>query len=476
MTETPAIALVALLAAALAGCASSSIGSDMRRVKDLTRAATLAEVADRDVDPAVPEEARKLLKRPLDADAAVRIALLNNRELRATLREMGIQRGRLVQAGLLPNPRAEAEIWPASNTELELRVEYDLTSALFAPARSRAVEPDVEAARYRAASAVIELGGRVRAAFYELCAANQRLALAHQSLDAWAAGVEAASAMFDAGNVSELHLAGNVAAYEKSRVSVAEMELELTSARERLLRLLGVQGEDTAIRLAGELPPAPNAAFVPNGIEGRAVRANLEIREARERLLGLSRRAGLASTIGAIPDVSVDVHALHEAAETGATNDDPWRFGAGVSVGIPLFDRNQGTAAALQAEFDAELERYYGLAVDVRSAAREAKARVLSAHSRARKYATVIVPAETRVVEQTLLQYNAMQLGVFELLGARRDELAARLAGVEALRDYWTAHAELEALLAGRRVASETPRAARSHESSGETARSPGGH
>jgi outer membrane protein, heavy metal efflux system len=464
------------LTVSLAGCASSSIGSDMGRVRDLTRAPTLADLADRDVDPAVPEEARKLLKDPLDADAAVRIALLNNRELRATLREMGIPRGRLVQAGLLPNPRAEAEIWPAANTELELRVEYDLTGALFAPARSRAAEPDVEAARYRAAGAVIELGGRVRAAFYELGAAQERLVLAHQSLDAWAAGVEAASAMFDAGNVPELHLAGNVAAYEKARVTVAELELELTSARERLLRLLGVQGADTQIRLSGELLPAPNDAFVPNGIEARAVRANLEIRAMREQLLGLSRRAGLASTTGSVPDVSVDVHALHEAEASDATSDDPWRFGAGVSVDIPLFDRNQGTASALQAEFDATLERYYGLAVDVRSAARETKARVLSAHSRARKYASVIVPAEQRVVEQTLLQYNAMQVGVFALLEARRDELAARLAGVEALRDYWTAHAELEALLAGRRITGDTQRAARAHESTSETARSSGGH
>jgi outer membrane protein TolC len=467
---------VFVCAAGLFGCASSSIGSDVSRVRELTSVPTLAKVADADVDPAVPEEAKKLLAKPLDADAAVRIALLNNRELRATLREMGIFRGRLVQAGLLPNPRAEAEIWPEQRSTLELRVEYDLTGALFAPMRSRAAEPEVEAARYRAAAAVIDLGGRVRAAFYALGAAEQRLALAHQSLDAWAAGVEAATALYRAGNVPEIDLAGNVAAYEKARVTVAEIELDLTTARERLLRLLGVQGYDTRIELAGELAPPPRETPIPAGVEGRAVRANFELRETRERLEGLSRRASLANATGIVPDISVDVHALREAEDAPPSDSKDWRWGAGVSASIPLFDRKQGTSSALQAEFDALLERYYGIAIDVRSRAREAKARVLSAHSRAQKYASVIVPAEQRVVEQTLLQYNAMQVGVFQLLAARRDELAARLAYVEALREYWTANAEFEALLAGRRVSIDTSDERRMRDVSIGTERSEGGH
>jgi cobalt-zinc-cadmium efflux system outer membrane protein len=116
------------------------------------------------------------------------------------------------------------------------------------------------------------------------------------------------------------------------------------------------------------------------------------------------------------------------------------------------------------------------LAIDVRSRAREAKARLLSAQSRAQKYASVIVPAEARVVEQTLLQYNAMQVGVFQLLDARRGELAARLAYVEALRDYWTSRAELEALLAGQRVSTEASGDRRPRDMAGETSRSGGGH
>src|SRR5512134_2660922 len=87
-----------------AGCVSSSMNADMQRVAELTHVDRIAQVTNVQADPLTDEAARKLLAQPLDANAAVRLALLNNRELRATLREMGIARGRLIQAGLLPNP------------------------------------------------------------------------------------------------------------------------------------------------------------------------------------------------------------------------------------------------------------------------------------------------------------------------------------------------------------------------------------
>ena len=157
------------------------------------------------------------------------------------------------------------------------------------------------------------------------------------------------------------------------------------------------------------------------------------------------------------------MHALNGNPEDDATGGSRgWRFGGGVSVGVPVFDQQRGTTRALEAELDAELERYYGLAVDLRSAAREARNRLVSAHARARQYQAVILPAQARVTQQTLLQYNAMQVGVFQLLEARRQELDAQLAQVETLREYWSAAAELEALLAGKRVRAAERSASRS--------------
>lgn len=442
-----------LFAVSLSACAGPSIRSDVARVSDLSRVEHLARVAELEVDPVAADDARRLLSGTLDADTAVRVALLNNRELRATLRELGVARGHLMQAGVLPNPVVEVEIMPERNSRLELRVEWDITSAVLAPRRARAAEPELDAARYRVASAVVDLGYRVRVAFYGVQAAQQRLAIAQRMLDAHAAGRDAARAIFEAGNSSELDLASQEVAYERARITVAQLELDAATAREALQRLLGAYGEDTAWAVAGELQDVPAEVSLPNDLETRTLQASLELQETRARLEGLARRTGVARVAGWLPDVAVDVHALNGNPEDDALGGSRgWRFGGGLSVGVPLFDQQRGATRALEAEFDALMERYYGMAVDLRSAAREARNRVVSSHARASQYQAVIVPAQARVTAQTLLQYNAMQLGIFQLLQARREELDAQLALVATRREYWSAAAELEALLAGQRV------------------------
>ena len=48
------------------------------------------------------------------------------------------------------------------------------------------------------------------------------------------------------------------------------------------------------------------------------------------------------------------------------------------------------------------------------------------------------------------LQYNAMQIGIFQLLRDRERQIETAVAYVEALRDYWLARADLVQLSTGR--------------------------
>jgi outer membrane protein TolC len=410
-----------------------------------------AEVAGRSVDPDPAPEVARVLASPLTADNAVRLAMTNNRQMRATLRELGIPRGRLLQASLLPNPTVEFDIRYSQDRNQplqgDLRVEFDLTRALLAPARASAARAELEAARVRAAGAAIELGFEVRAAFYAVQAAQERLAIAQRALDAFAAGRDAARAIFQAGNVPALDMASQEAAYERARITVAQIELELLDRREHMARLLGLFGDETAWTLRDGLAPAPDEAPLRDATEVRALRASLELEALRARLEVTARRTGLSRAEGWTPDITLDAH--------GEQDGNTLEIGGGARVTLPVFDRRQGQTAALEAEFDGMLERYHGLAVDVRSALRETRNRVRSAHARARQYDAVIVPAQVRVMEQVVLQYNAMNLGVFQVLQARREQLDAELARVETRREYWTTVAALEALLAGWRVDTE---------------------
>lgn len=446
----------ALLVAALAGgCLTSSIAGDVAEVRSRSGAPVLAEVADLAVDPDTDDDARALLREPLDADRAVRVALLNNRMLRAQLRELGVARGRLIQARQVANPLVEAESLPERNTALELRVEYDITSLVLAPLRARAAAAELAAERLEVAGAVVQLGYDVRAAFYALQSSLSRLALAQRTLDVFAAGRDAAAALLAAGSTPALDASSQIAAFERARVTVAQIELEVADRRERLQRLLGLHDQDTVWQVAAELPAVPDAPPIPDAPETRAVRASLELAAMKQRLEAIAGRTRLSRTQGWLPEIDVDVHTLYGDPTTGPglRPGGSWRLGGGVALRVPLFDQRRGTTRAHEAEFDALMERYHGTAIDVRSTAREQRNRVVSAHARARQYQRVIVPAQRRVVEQTLLQYNAMQIGIFQLLQAHRDQLDIELAYVETLREYWDAAAALDALLAGRRVA-----------------------
>lgn len=450
-TEHTLRALFAAASLLLGGCLSSSITADIAEVRARTHVPALADVADLTVDPDSDDDARDLLAEPLDADAAVRVALLNNRELRARLRELGVARGRLIEARQVANPTFEVESLPERNTALELRVEYDLTSLVLAPLRAKAAAADLQAARLDVAGDVVRLGYEVRTAYYTLQAAGQRLAIAQRALDAFAASRDAATALLEAGSISALDASSQIAAFEKARVTVARIELEVAAQRERLQRLLGLHGEDTEWSLRGEMPPVPDASPLADEPETRVVRASLELAAMRSRLEAIARRTRLSRTQGWLPEIDVDVHALRGDPESTATGG-PVRVGAGVSLSVPLFNQRRGTTRAHEAEFDALMERYHGLAIDLRSAARESRNLVVSAYARARQYQQVILPAQRRVVDETQLQYNAMQLGVFQLLQARREQLDVELAYVETLREYWSAAAALDTLLAGHRV------------------------
>ncbi|MCB9596481.1 MAG: TolC family protein [Sandaracinaceae bacterium] len=450
-SATRELAVVVAAALLASGCVSS-FASDVRRVGSSTATELPREVLE-SVDPATDEAVSRALREPLTADAAARIAIANHRGLRATLRELGIERGLATQAGLLPNPRFELDFRqsqdPTQPLQIDLYAEYDLTHALLTPLRAAAAGHDLEAARQRAAGQVLATAYEARVAFHSARAAERRLVFAQRALEALAASRDAAQALFDAGNIAELDLATRIVAYEEARAETAMFELERADARERLHRALGLHGRDTTWAISEAVEPLPEDEALPESVERATLEASFELAELRSRLEASAQRAGLARAEGWLPDVTVDVHAEQDG--------NAWEAGAGASFTLPIFDRREGETAAHEARFDGLMERYVGLAVDLRSAARAGRNRLASMRLRARQYDGVIVPARRRVYEQTMLQYDAMQVGVFDVIAALRRLLAAELDAVTAHRDYWIARAAMDALLRGQRVGLASP-------------------
>jgi cobalt-zinc-cadmium efflux system outer membrane protein len=102
------------------------------------------------------------------------------------------------------------------------------------------------------------------------------------------------------------------------------------------------------------------------------------------------------------------------------------------------------------AELRRSQQEYYALGVRVRATVRVVRERLQGAQDRALYYRDVVLPLRERIVNETQLQYNAMQRGVFELLRAREQQIQAAVTYIDTLRDYWLARTDLGQILSGR--------------------------
>ena len=106
-------------------------------------------------------------------------------------------------------------------------------------------------------------------------------------------------------------------------------------------------------------------------------------------------------------------------------------------------------AAAARATLREQAARYAALAIEIRSAARVLRERSTALRDRAIYVRQVVLPLKSRLVRETLQNFNAMQIGAFDVLRTRQEEADAGREFVETLRDAWLARLDLAELLAG---------------------------
>lgn len=392
----------------------------------------------------IDAETEKLLDPPLDADAAVRIALLNNASLQAAFEDLGMARAELVSALSLPNPHVGAALrYGPERPELEVDATISLSKLLFLPWRNGVGQAGLEAAQLEVAGRAVDIGFDARAALYRYQAAEQRLELQRTVVGSLWAASDMAARMHQAGNITDLTLQSEQAVYEEARLLFARAEAEVFEQREQLNTAMGLFGPPAAAWTAqAKLPEAAPVAPLLAEVEARAVLASLDLAASRKRFEHAARRANLSSVEGWVPELRAGISAERAEAE--------WSVGPAAEVEIPLFYQGQGETALAVAEMRRERQRLSVTAVAVRMRARVLATRLSTTERGVAFYAQTVLPLRQRIVEETQLQYNAMSVGVFQLLAAKRDEIAAARAYIELLGDYWALRNDLERLLAGR--------------------------
>jgi outer membrane protein TolC len=257
------------------------------------------------------------------------------------------------------------------------------------------------------------------------------------------AGAELAGRMRKAGNWSALDQAREQAYHAQTVADVTHAQKAAVSAREKLTRLLGLSGEQAAsYRLPDHLPDLPEAARELADIEQLAVNERLDIQAARLDTEQTAATLGLTRTTRFIN--VLDLGAVRNSEGGTATR------GYELSLEIPLFDWGSARVARAEATYMQSVNLLAQAAVDARSEARESYADYRASYDLARHYRDNVVPLRKQISDETLLRYNGMLMSVFELLADAREQASAVSGYIGALKDYWTAQANLEAALGGR--------------------------
>jgi len=395
------------------------------------------------------EKIDMLLQGKLTVDQVVQIALLNNRDLQSVYSDLGIAQADLVQAGLLNNPIFDAEIkFPTSGSQanLELVTVMNFLDLFYMPLRKRVASARFEEAKLRVTSAVLDFAARVRTAFYLYLANEQTLELRQSIVRALNASFEVAHRLNEAGNITDLDLARERALAEAGKLALRSAEIAVRQSREQLNDLMGLWGRDTEWQADRRLPEIPEQPIPTDDIERLALSRSIDLSHSRQRIVVAGEQLGLNRTTALIPE-------LHAGA-LGERNEGAWEVGPVLEFPIPLFDQGQARVGRAAAELRRAQQEYYALAVRIRSTARAVRDRIEGAQDRALYYRDIMLPLHERIVNESQLQYNAMQLGPIQLLRAREQQIETAVAYIEALRDYWLARSDLGQILSGRLPAS----------------------
>ncbi len=447
----------------LSGCASLSSDGNIADLQALTTGKTAGAAIDlsavqknrlqsSDLADALQKRhaaVNALLVQPLTAESAIRIAMLNSPRMGEALTRLNISDAERVQAGRLPNPHmAFAKLIDGQTREIERMFSFNLLGLLTLPWQAEFKNNQHELAKLAAAGEVVQLAADTKKAWFRAVAAAQSVTYLEDAKEAASAGAELAKRMAQVGNFSRLQQAQEQALLLDAALALARAQKTAVSERERLIRLLGLWGEQTQFTLPDRLPDLPKLAAEHADIEGAALRERLDVRSALAATDYTAKTLGFTKVTGFVSGLEIGLITKDKSDMlTGAL--DRTR-GWELAVPIPLFDWGQAENARARSQYVQSVERVHDTAVQARSEVREAWYGYRSSHDIARQYLDRIVPLRQFMQAETQLRYNGMLVSSWDLLADMRVNIRTIVSTIEAQRDYWLAETDLQtAMTAG---------------------------
>jgi outer membrane protein TolC len=391
----------------------------------------------------VIQRVSQLLQQTLDADVAVQIALLNNKDLQATLYTLGIAESDVVQAGRLPNPKFSM-LYARNNGDYKIEqvLSFNIFSLITMPKMLEIERLRFEKTKQMVASKVLRLAYQTRLAYFNAVSANEHARYSLQVKESAQASAELAKRMVKAGNWNSLEQAREQSFYAEAVLDYSVAINQKTSSVEALARLLATPASD--LKLGQRLPDLPNSIADLQPFEQTAFEQRLDLKAARTDTEALAKQLGLSKTTRFI-----NVLELGPARVLEGQRSKPYKKGVDVTFELPLFDDGGAKVMRAEATYMQAVNHVAQVAFNAQSEVREAYSRYQSNYEIAKHYRDEIVPLHKKILDENQLRYNGMLISPFELLADARGQVVSVKAYIDKLNAFWRAETQLQMTLSG---------------------------
>ncbi|MFC4473221.1 TolC family protein [Comamonas denitrificans] len=391
-----------------------------------------------------PQSAAAAAAEPLSLAKAIELALEGNPEVAAAKRQWEATEGQVLQGRSRPNPELAYSLEDTRSKtrtqswQLNLPVELGGKRA----ARTKAAEKTREQAQAQLAELQATVRANVAAAYFDVLTAQERLVLARDSAALAKSSTDTVSKRVAAGKVSPVEESKARVAEAGVRVELAQAASEQRNALSRLFALLGrIDAPYTVLEGKAEnLPSVPSLADLQPLISSApgVVLARIEV-DRREALTALEQSKR-------VPDVTVSVG----MQRSNETQRNVLLFG--VSVPLPIFDRNQGNLLeALKLE-DKARDELQAASVRLHSEVAQGQERLSTITAEVQSLQQDVLPGAKSAYDAATIGFENGKFNFLEVLDAQRTYFTAKSQYLKALGEAHRAAADIDRLLGASMV------------------------
>ena len=274
----------------------------------------------------------------ISEDEAVAIALWNNAAFQELLVDLGLARGDLIQAGLLPNPEF-VYFFHVPDKPFKYAFDFPIEALWLRPIRVRSALNEADRTADRLTQAGLDLMRDVRQAYADVLLAKERIRIAGEAVKLRGRIAEIAEKRLKAGDISPQEAATARIDALQAEQDATRIGYDVLVLEERLRNLMGIGLLRAPLTLDPSPPPACRE-FDPNAVTAEAISSRPDSLAAAQAVAAAEARLKFAR-LGWVRLLGI---------ADATSGKESHIFGPALRFTVPLFNRNQGGIARAEAE------------------------------------------------------------------------------------------------------------------------------